>query len=1144
MPKSCRPRAPQRPPPAQRHESGCTRRPCDCLRNNSRTLTSSVKLSAPPIVVKTAGSQLPLLSVPPVLSTAKMPAINPAILSALHHTPANIRNICILAHVDHGKTSLTDSLIATNGIISPKMAGKVRYLDSRPDEQTRGITMESSAISLYFAMSRKTEDEVHKEEYLINLIDSPGHIDFSSEVSTASRLCDAAVVLVDAVEGVCSQTVTVLRQVWEEKLTPLLVINKIDRLVTELRMSPAEAYAHLGRVLEGVNAVIGGFFMGERMEEDLRWRDRKDQGANGNGHKGVSEGRMGEEGVGEGVEEQFEETDDEDLYFAPEKNNVIFASAIDGWAFTVRQFAAIYEKKLGIKRSVLEKVLWGDFYLDPKTKKVLGQKHLKGRNLEPIFVQLVLKTIWTVYEAAMVGNDGKGDPVLLEKVTKSLGIALPAHIVRSRDPKAILQAVFAGWLPLSTALLVSVIEYLPSPPDAQATRLPEMIDEVVGSASIDSKVRDAMINSSTAAGAPVVAYVSKMVAILESEMPKQRREGGKMTSEEAQAMARKKRAEIVKAQADAEGVNGITNGLNGSKLEDEETPEQPEDPEHLIGFARLFSGNLSVGDEIWVLPPKFNPAYPHAAPIPKKVPVKALYLLMGRGLEPLQSVPAGVVFGIEGLEGHIMKTGTLCSQLEGGINLAGVNNLSKPIVRVALEPVNPMDLNKMIKGLKLLEQSDPCAIYEQMESGEHVILTAGELHLERCLKDLQERYAKCEIQPGEPIVPYRETIMKAEEMEPLKNKDLPRGTIVQTTASKALNIRLRVRPLPAVVTTFLIENAASVRRLYAERKAQENATQIESGETEKESAELDAETGHDRHAMSVVDFRSKLQEVFSHADITDDREIWANVAEHICAFGPRRIGPNIFVDATGANTCKRFLMESHESKDARIEHPESSTSMADFSDTITYAFQLATNQGPLCREPTQGIAVFLESITAADAGEQHDTGKLTGELITTVRTGIRDAFLDWSPRILLAMYSCTIQATPEVLGRVYDVLNRRRGAIQSEDLLEGTPYFTIEATLPVAESFGFSDEIRKKTSGLAQPMLRFIGFEVLDDVDPFWVPKTEEELEDLGVHGERENVAKRYVDKVRKRKGLLVRQLGGLGGKGRDAEKQRTLKSN
>ena len=126
------------------------------------------------------------------------------------------------------------------------------------------------------------------------------------------------------------------------------------------------------------------------------------------------------------------------------------------------------------------------------------------------------------------------------------------------------------------------------------------------------------------------------------------------------------------------------------------------------------------------------------------------------------------------------------------------------------------------------------------------------------------------------------------------------------------------------------------------------------------------------------------------------------------------------------------------------------------------------------------------------------------------------------------------------MGRVYSVLTRRRGAILSEQLLEGTPYFTIEATLPVAESFGFSDEIRKRTSGLAQPMLRFTGFEMLDDVDPFWVPRSEEELEDLGVHGERENVAKRYVDGVRRRTARAVRAPRG----GRDAEKQKTLKTN
>lgn len=308
---------------------------------------------------------------------------------------------------------MTDSLIATNGIISPKLAGKIRYLDSRPDEQLRGITMESSAISLFFSMLRRPNPDADpvQKEYLINLIDSPGHIDFSSEVSTASRLCDGAVVLVDAVEGVCSQTVTVLRQTWVEQLKPILVINKMDRLVTELKMSPAEAFSHLSRLLEQVNAVIGSFYQGERMEEDLQWRERMEDRINAAAtrdqeNKKLSVDDESAQSITEGTE--FEERDDEDLYFAPEKNNVIFCSAVDGWAFTIRQFAAIYEKKLGIKRTVLEKVLWGDYYLDPKTKRVLGVKHLKGRALKPMFVQLVLDSIWAAYQATTGGDKGKG----------------------------------------------------------------------------------------------------------------------------------------------------------------------------------------------------------------------------------------------------------------------------------------------------------------------------------------------------------------------------------------------------------------------------------------------------------------------------------------------------------------------------------------------------------------------------------------------------------------------------------------------------------------------------------------------------------------------------------------------------------------
>lgn len=234
----------------------------------------------------------------------------------------------------------------------------------------------------------------------------------------------------------------------------------------------------------------------------------------------------------------------------------------------------------------------------------------------------------------------------------------------------------------------------------------------------------------------------------------------------------------------------------------------------------------------------------------------------------------------------------------------------------------------------------------------------------------------------------------------------------------------------------------------------------------------------------------------------------------------------------------------------------------DLSDKISYAFQLATGQGPLCNEPVQGVAIFLEEVNVTPSTDDESSardkiGRLTGEVIKTVQQAIKQGFLDWSPRLLLAMYSCEIQAssmylcisqsflelimltkdTAEVLGRVYDVLTRRRGRVLSEALKEGTPFFTILSLLPVAESFGFSDEIRKRTSGAASPQLIFQGYETLDE-DPFWVPFTEDDLEDLGELADRENVAKRYMDSVRERKGLVVegRKLV------KDAEKQKTLK--
>jgi len=444
-----------------------------------------------------------------------------------------------------------------------------------------------------------------------------------------------------------------------------------------------------------------------------------------------------------------------------------------------------------------------------------------------------------------------------------------------------------------------------------------------------------MIESKKSTDDPVVAYVSKMVAVPETELPTNKRRGGALTAEEARELGRKKRAEIARAQAlapgDNTGVDSVADALSQAAIGDDgdgeegngEAEPQVETKEHLIGFARLYSGTLTVGQEVYVLPPKFTPAAPHAAPEPKKVTITALYLLMGRSLESLNSVPAGSVVGIAGLEGAILKSGTLCSQLEGAPNLSSSNAISTnaPIVRVAVEPAWPGDLDKMVKGLRLLEQADPAVLYEQLESGEHVILTAGELHLERCLKDLRERFAKCDVQAGEVIVPYREGIRnyvmntttgQSEDMNPPNHPELGRGRVDAVTTSKQITVRLSVRPLPEEVTQFLAKNVGAVKRLYSERKAEEEGRSRPEGHEEEGDQDAEHEAGNDVGAaestsiLSMEEFKKQLGAAFAEAK--SEKETWANAVENITAFGPRRIGPNVLIDTTKGGICGKLYV--------------------------------------------------------------------------------------------------------------------------------------------------------------------------------------------------------------------------------------------
>lgn len=173
----------------------------------------------------------------------------------------NVRNVAICAHVDHGKTTLTDSLVARAGLISKETAGEQRMMDFDEQEQARGITIKSANISLAF--------QVNGSDYLINLIDTPGHVDFGGHVTRAMRAVDGVILVVDSVEGVMPQTETVLRQALKEKAKPCIFINKVDRLINELKLTGEQMQQRLVKIITHINKLISQYAPPEHKEDWL-----------------------------------------------------------------------------------------------------------------------------------------------------------------------------------------------------------------------------------------------------------------------------------------------------------------------------------------------------------------------------------------------------------------------------------------------------------------------------------------------------------------------------------------------------------------------------------------------------------------------------------------------------------------------------------------------------------------------------------------------------------------------------------------------------------------------------------------------------------------------------------------------------------
>ncbi|KAJ2784814.1 translation elongation factor 2 [Coemansia interrupta] len=635
---------------------------------------------------------------------------------------ANIRNMSVIAHVDHGKSTLTDSLVAKAGIISSARAGETRFTDTRQDEQDRCITIKSTAISMYFELDAEQmediADKTHGNGFLVNLIDSPGHVDFSSEVTAALRVTDGALVVVDTISGVSVQTETVLRQALTELIKPVVMINKVDRALLELMLPKEDLYQTFCRVVENVNVSIATY---------------QDEGAMGN------------------------------LMVSPELGTVAFGSGLHAWGFTLRQFAARYSKKFGIDRNKLMKKLWGENFFNAKTKKWSSKSSDEMATFNDRgFNMFCLDPIYKIFDATMNGR--KADA--LELVDK-LSVSLTTE-ERELADKPLLKVIMRKFLPAAEALMEMICIHLPSPIKAQGYRCgglyegPADDECAVGIRNCDPK-------------GPLMLYVSKMVP----------------TSDKGRFYA----------------------------------------------FGRVFSGTVASGMKVRIQGPNYVPGKKDDLNIKS---IQRTILMMGRYIEPIEDCPAGNILGLVGVDQYLLKSGTLTTS-EVAHNMKVMKFSVSPVVQVAVDVKNHQDLPKLVEGLKRLSKSDPCVLCYTAETGEHIVAGAGELHLEICLKDLEEDHAQVPLKTGNPVVGYRETIQTESAFVALSK-----------SPNKHNRINMTAQPVDEELTKLVEEGKITPRDDFKERGR-------------------------------------RLAEEFGW-DVNDARKIWC--------FGPETKGPNFLVDVT------------------------------------------------------------------------------------------------------------------------------------------------------------------------------------------------------------------------------------------------------
>ncbi|KAH8701153.1 putative U5 snRNP component Snu114 [Talaromyces proteolyticus] len=554
--------------------------------------------------------------------------------------PEQIRNVAIAGHLHHGKTAFMDMLVMQTHDIRDRLERRtgrkrdeqLRYTDVHLLERQRELSIKCAPMSLVLQGSKG-------KSHLFNILDTPGHVNFVDEVAASFRLADGVVLVVDVVEGVQANTEQIIKYAVLEDLALVLVVNKMDRLILELKLPPNDAYFKLKHVIEEVNSKIESVIPGRGESRRL----------------------------------------------SPEKGNVAFASSSMNWCFTLSSFAQMYTERYSkLDISDFARRLWGDIFYNPRSRKFTRKGIEEGAKRS--FVNFVLEPIYKLYSHTISES-----PEDLKETLASLNISLKPSQLKA-DAKVLLSLVCEQFFGPAAGFVDMVVQHVPSPVEGASKKLDRYY---IGP-------QDTNVARSMAAcdqNGPLVIHVTKLYN-----------------------------------SVDASTFNAFGRVMSGIA--------QPNQQVRVLGEGYSLDDEedmaIATISETWIAESRYNIS--------------------------TDGVPAGNWVLLSGVDNSIVKTATLVplklENDEDAYIFKPIRHMTESIFKVAVEPINPSELPKMLEGLRKINKSYPLISTKVEESGEHVILGTGELYMDCVLHDLRRLYAEMELKVSDPVTRFCETVIE------------------------------------------------------------------------------------------------------------------------------------------------------------------------------------------------------------------------------------------------------------------------------------------------------------------------------------------------------------------------------------------------